>query len=549
MPDVGWNVLDRLAMAISPKWGVGRLQSRIQAAHAANVLPRIGHTWKGARSDAPSLKKFNARGGSPRSDLEPEQGTLRARSRALVKNSPLASSASNTACTHVVGTGLRLQSQIDADVVGLTPEQAAEKQGEFERFWRYQQKRLDFESSEPFSVLQAIAFRGTFESGDILAVRRRDPRPGDLIGLKVQLIEADRVSTPRDKLHDDHVQMGVRTDPRTGRPVSYFVSDRHPGDTRVRRHIDDWAEVPADSASGMPLARLLLEKRRAGQLRGIPSLAPVIKPLRDIAALTDSELDASIVQSIFTVFVKTEVATDPSGLPLAPEGTSEQDTPDEGEGEIMLGTGTIADLAPGESIDLAKPERPNDMFEPFFHAIVEQIGASIEIPFEVLLHRYQSSYSAARAALLDAWKFFRSRRMWLAAGFCQMVYEWALTEAAATGVLEIPGFFDDPILRDAWLNSEWIGDSPGQINPKDESEAAEKRIEIGISNRTIETAQIMGRDWEDVHRRSVEEKDMRVQDGMQPDTAALAEQPSGDQGAPGDPGDSGDSGDSGEAAA
>jgi len=199
------NALDRVISTISPEWGLRRIKARFNEHRAMAVLPYIQPSYKGARTDSAVTKNWRVRGGSPQSDHEPVQQSLRARSRDLVRNSPVASSASNTATTHIVGTGLRLQSKIDGDVVGLSPEAVAEKQRELERFWAYQKSRLDYEGSEPFAVLQAVAFRGTFESGDVLAVRRSDPQPEDLIGLKVQLVEADRISDPRNMTFRDNL--------------------------------------------------------------------------------------------------------------------------------------------------------------------------------------------------------------------------------------------------------------------------------------------------------------------------------------------------------
>lgn len=73
-------------------------------------------------------------------------------------------------------------------------------------------------------------------------------------------------------------------------------------------------------------------------------------------------------------------------------------------------SGQAVNLLPGESIEAPDPGRPNPAFDPFWTAMVRQIGMALEMPFEVLVAHFQSSYSAARAALLMAWKAFRRRR-------------------------------------------------------------------------------------------------------------------------------------------
>lgn len=103
-------------------------------------------------------------------------------------------------------------------------------------------------------------------------------------------------------------------------------------------------------------------------------------------------------------------------------------------------------LAPGEKVSSVDPGRPNAAFDPFVMAILRQIGVALEIPFELLVKHFTASYSAARAALLEAWKFFYTQRKWLADNFCQPVYEAWLTEAVLSGRVSAPGFFDDPLV-------------------------------------------------------------------------------------------------------
>src|SRR5690606_12542726 len=119
----------------------------------------------------------------------------------------------------------------------------------------------------------------------------------------------------------------------------------------------------------------------------------------------------------------------------------------------------------------ANPGRPNAGFDPFVLAVLRQIGVALELPYEVLIKHFTSSYSAARAALLDAWRFFRRRRAWLARKFCQPVYEAWLADAVATGLVDAPGFFADPVRRASWCGARWIGDAPGQIDPQKEVDA------------------------------------------------------------------------------
>lgn len=63
----------------------------------------------------------------------------------------------------------------------------------------------------------------------------------------------------------------------------------------------------------------------------------------------------------------------------------------------------------------------------------------------MLIKEFNSSYSASRGALLEAWEAFKMRRKWFVDDFCQPVYEMFLAEAVALGRINAPGFFTDPL--------------------------------------------------------------------------------------------------------
>ncbi|MFQ5737338.1 MAG: phage portal protein, partial [Thermodesulfobacteriota bacterium] len=176
--------------------------------------------------------------------------------------------------------------------------------------------------------------------------------------------------------------------------------------------------------------------------------------------------------------------------------------------------GAMIGLAPGEKVNSVDPGRPNAAFDPFVMAILRQIGVALEIPFELLVKHFTASYSAARAALLEAWKFFVVQRKWLADNFCQPVYEAWLTEAVLLGRVPAPGFFDDPLLRKAYLGAEWIGPARGMIDESKEIKAAQMRVDMGVSNLDEETAALTGGDWERKHWQSVKEHRMRSEAGL-----------------------------------
>ena len=129
-------------------------------------------------------------------------------------------------------------------------------------------------------------------------------------------------------------------------------------------------------------------------------------------------------------------------------------------------------------------------------SISKQVGAALEIPADLLLKAFNASYSASRAALLEAWKMFKMYREWFVDDFCRPLYEVWLSEAIARGRIFAPGFFLDPAIRAAWLGSEWIGPSQGQLDPVKEIQAEELACKNGFSTREQSTVRINGGSYE-----------------------------------------------------
>jgi lambda family phage portal protein len=447
-------------------------------------------SWVGGSKSRRGSSTWSPGIGSADADLLWDLQTLRARSRDQARNSPIAGAALNTATTNVVGTGLSLQARLDREALGLSDEEASAWERSTEREWRLwcESPECDVTRTQNFYQLQALVFRSVLESGDAFTVLPSIQRVGCPYSLKVQILEADRVSQPNFKANTDTFAEGVEMD-EYGAPVNYWISKSHPGSISPKAQA--WSALPAYTKRGQRRVLHHLDRKRPGQTRGIPFLAPVLEALKQLERYTEAELMAAVVSGLFTVFVETATGRGMNLDPLADEtGASSSDK------DAKLGYGAVVEMKTGDKVHTATPGRPNALFDPFVTAIIRQIGAILEIPGEVLTKTFLASYSASRASLLEAWRFFRCRREWLASTFCQPIYEVWMDEAVSSGRIQAPGYFRDPALRKAYLNAEWIGDSPGQIDPLKEAAAAEKRMDIGLTTLAEETILATGKDWE-----------------------------------------------------
>lgn len=517
-------LIERMIQAISPSWALARHKDRIAIAATGGY---VGASYR------ESLAYFQPGTGDADSDSIADLPELRARSRDLTRNSPVAEGAIETDVSHVVGTGLTLQCRVDAEALGITAEQATKWQKNTERlFLMWAESELsDSAGEQNFYEQQDLAYRTARESGDGFVVLAQKKRPNWPFKLALQVIEADRVSNP-DFAADSETLVAGKERAADGEVLAFHICSRHPG-AGVDSGKATWARVEVRGAkSGRRNVLHLMRKKRPGQSRGIPALAPIIETVKQLTRYSSAEVDAAVNSAVNAVFTQ----MDHEAFSDTFDGDAQKEIVNRAlgwDGDISGAKGRAINLLPGETISSPTPGRPNPNFDPFFNAVLQQIGMALDIPHEVLTKRFQSSYSAARAALLSFWRTVKIRRTWFASKFCQRVYEEWLADAVADGLIAAPGFFADPLVRHAWSRTTWSGDGPGALNPLDEANAAEKRLAIGLTTLDEEIVAYDGGDWETKHAAAVRIREARIADGLDqapPDPNAL---PGGQPGAPG----------------
>lgn len=467
-----------------------------------------GYDQYGASTAKRVMQGWVTRSGDPDADIVKNLGKLRERSRDLYMGVPLATGALKTIKTNVVGSGLMPNATIKGDIVGLTDDERAAWEQKAENLWAYWagSNECDIRRMHTMGTLQGLALLSVLMNGDAFILLPYVDEPGAMFALRVRLLEGDRVDDPRPKPKDADIAGGVEVD-ENGKPIAYYVANKHPGGGKGQV---EFVRVPVfGEKTGRKNILHLMDPERIDQRRGVPILAPVIESLKQLGRYTEAELIAAVINGFFTVFVKSPAPID------AFQAFSDTEQIDgANDGTLELGSGAIVGLAPGEEIQIADPSRPNRNFDSFVTAICRQIGAALEIPFEVLMKHFTASYSASRGALLEAWKMFRAKREWLVKSMCQPIYEEFIAEAVAKGYLEAPGFFDDPLIRWAYTRAEWYGPSQGQLDPLKEVKAAKMRVEEGFSTRAKETAELSGGDFDTYNVQRAKEEQMRRAAGL-----------------------------------
>ncbi|MCL2547519.1 MAG: phage portal protein [Oscillospiraceae bacterium] len=493
------TMLDKAIAYFSP----AKAAKREWAKRQLNIL-NSGYSHHGANENKKATKGWDSESGSPNEDINDNLALLRERSRDLyMGGANIATGAIKTTRTNAIGSGLVLKPSIDNDFLKMTDEEAESWKQAVVREFEYFSNSVNCDRFRlnNFYELQQLAFLSMLLSGDVFVLLPYKKRQGFMYDLRIQLIEGDRVKTPESMTGNDNVNNGVET--AGGEVSAYYIMNSFPGSANDD---DSYTKVLTfGNVTGRRNILHLMESERPDQTRGLPVLAPVIESLRQLGRYTVAELTAAVVGGLFTVFVYEEFPQLDLGDSMDVEEQIDPDNPFTYE----LGNGSVVRMRRGEKIETATPGRPNVAFDGFVNAILRQIGSSLEIPYELLIKHFSASYSASRAALLEAWKMFRMRRKWFANDFCQPIYEEWLSEAVAKGRIYAPGFFDDPIIRAAYCKAEWHGPSQGQIDPLREATAAIRRIEAELSTREREAAEMTGTDFNVNHRQRVKEETMR----------------------------------------
>lgn len=487
------NIIDRVIEYVAPGHAIQRMKARTQMA-------LVGQ-WTAGRTDRRSTLNWLPYGGSADNDSAFDLRVIRGRTRDMSRNQPLALGAINTVVTNVAGTGLVMRSVIDHATLGMDEDAAQDWQHKTERefrIWAENSSSCDATRTHDFYGLQSLALRSALESGDVFATLPMISRRSSPYMTKVQLIEADRVVNKDYAPNTNLLVGGVESD-KDGAPVKYHILQQHPGG--IMPLPLRWDVIPAfGTRTGRRNVIHLYDKLRPGQSRGVPYLAPVVESLKLLSDYTNAEITAAVMSAMFTVFVTSQNG---AGIDTG-DGTSPSAA--QPGANLQMSAGAILDLAPGEDVKFADPNRPNTAFDPFVLAILRQVGVALQLPFEVLVKHFTASYSAARAALLEAWRFYKGRRAWLAQQFCQPVYEAWLEEAVALGNIDAPGFFDDPRIRAAYVGTEWVGDSPGQIDPQKEVDAQKGLLELNLTTHSDACVALTGGDWDSIVQRRAREE-------------------------------------------
>ena len=440
--------------------GPSGLRARLEGAMAKRRL----RGWN------PPLENINAlvASGGPR---------LLARSRELVVTNGYAANACEAFAANLVGDGIKPSSLIgDADL-----------RDRVQQLWLAWTDEADADGLTDFYGLQAMVAREMFVAGEcFVRLRPRRAEDGLLVPLQLQLLQSEMLPFEKTETaaNGNRIRCGIEFD-AIGRRVAYHFRRRHPGDSTdqggpvMGMAIPETVRVPATDV--LHIYRPI----DAGQIRGLPHIAPAMVRLFLLDQYDDAELDRKKTAAMFAGFI-TKTAPEEPML-----GEAEADL--DGAAIASLEPGTMQVLLPGEDVKFSSPADVGGGYEAFQYRTLLSVAASLGLPYHLVTGDVrQANYSSLRAELVE----FRRRIGQLQHGvivhqLCRAVWRRWLETAVLSGALDADPAEVRPV---QWIPPRW-----DWVDPLKDIQAQVLAMEAGIISRR-KVVEATGYDVEEIDR-------------------------------------------------
>jgi lambda family phage portal protein len=437
----------------------------------------------------------------------------------VIHNSGWLAGAIDQATANTVGTGLRLKAQPENTLFGMD-DKAAQAWARVveQRFglWANDKNEFDIEGRRTFGQMQAIAFKGWFGFGEIIAEIPWRKRAG-LYGTKVRLIPPHKLTRKNDDLR--RMKAGVVMD-ADGYPIAYEFTVKSGG-----QQFEQEVQLPARDRFGR--ARIVhVFDGLAGQVRGISPLVPALQVARQFDQLSDATLMNAIVSSVFAASITAQEPTEEvlAGMltpqeqaRMAATGTSAWEAWFEAQAgwydqsTIDVGVnGRVAHLFPGQKLEFHTSGHPTSNYKDYSNHLLREIARCMGMAFESMTGDYTAAtYSSVRMEANEIFEVTKYRRTNIVAPFCQPVYEAWLEEEVEAGRVEFPGGIEAFLAnRAAACRADWRGAPKPQADDLKTAKAHQIYKTLGVMSDAM-IAQDLGVDIEDVYMQRASEKAMR----------------------------------------
>lgn len=311
--------------------------------------------------------------------------TLRIRARYESQNNSYARGICKSIAADTIGTGPHLQVDGDDDFTRRVEED-----------WQAWAKAINL-----LEKLRTARYNKLID-GEAFILFRHNPKIDNPVQLDLQLIDADRVTSPNQI--DPFKPEGVVHD-QYGNPIAYTVFDRHP--TEILSS-SAYKTVSADNIIH------LYESLRAGQSRGVSELAPCINLFGQLRTYTSTVLTAAQTAASLTGVIATDAPAGGEATDLVPMET------------IELSPGQLLTMPAGWDLSMTKAEQPTANYASFKQELLSEIARCLEVPYNIAAgNSNEASYASSRLDWQIYHKAIRLQQQYFADNALNRIYkEW-----------------------------------------------------------------------------------------------------------------------------
>lgn len=438
----------------------------------------------------------------PAIDYVLDHEVLRMRSWQAYLESEVAQTVLKRYALWVVGKGLRLQAEPLEEVLKSEgvyfDKEAMEAFNEVSeaRFKAWSGSNIaDYSDMESLDKIQNTAFINAKIGGDVLVVLRYEEG-----AVKVQLIDGAHVCSPsfnseyfvNAKANGNKIIHGVEVDSK-GKHVRYYVKKPGTGFNY------DVSIVDARNSFGQIMSFMVYGSRyRIDNTRGIPLIATVLESLKKMERYKEATVgSAEERQKIVYQIVHQAFSTgeNPLAMQLAKASgfTPDADLPVDVNGNQLANT--VAATTNKQAFNMPNGaemktlESKNELyFKDFYTINIDIVCAAIGIPPNVAMSKYDSNFSASRAALKDWEHTLTVERAGFSFQFNRPVYSLWLDIEVMKNKVQAPGYIaaflqKNRTVLDAWRNARFAGANVPHIDPLKEVNA--ERAKLGDAGKNI----------------------------------------------------------------
>lgn len=399
-------------------------------------------------------------------------GELVQRSSTLYHTYPPLASAVNKTTAYAIGDGCAFRSYPDYRILGITPEAAKDWGKQFQLLVHYYFLLLNWYAKQP------VVFRGAMITGDSLLYFVRDEAGLDLVEAGGDAIDWTK--------SEGEYTLGIRHD-------------------KYQRKIGIYTDVAIPFVDPTTKDQNVVQfflKEMPRQLRGLPLAYKIISLAKNHDRHMDATVARAVLESIMVGYTNTET-TD-----IGRQIEQQQAAANRKAGGLKklwsnivgsrnLATGNIYQLRTGESINFTDLKTPSNTFGVFNEWIIKLIAMATDTTPGVIMSNYPTSYSSHRGEFNDFWKMVQLKRSAYNDTVNRVVIREIAKKLILDGMISAPGFFDNPIMREAWLAGTFLGPVPGYINPLQEINAQKIAVEESFTTRA-DVAALHGNEWENM---------------------------------------------------